>query len=207
MGPDRQILSAHKSVLTKIDYFAKCLSDDRFVEGRSGKIELPEDNVDAWGDILHYLYIDKLESRSWDDTAAAAFQERCIATWILADKYCIEELCNASIDRLFYDYGANEIKVTDIVSLIDKGLGSSNLARVLIDRLAVEIRQVGWIRYIETRDPALHEDLQKHPACALELLQVIGMQDFKIPSFGSVNASARCRYHIHVQTHPCDMEW
>ena len=64
VGPHEQSLRAHRSILTNIDYFAVCLVPDRFVEGKSNTISLPEDDFDAIVQIMHYLCCSKLEHRA-----------------------------------------------------------------------------------------------------------------------------------------------
>lgn len=196
IGPCRQLLNAHKSVLTKIEYFAKCLSDDRFVEGKSNQIELPEDRSDVWEEILHYLYAGHLKARSVWYTPGDYYLE----TWVLADKYCIEELCNAITAALSSCTFEGQAKIKDILWLSDRGFGSSMLAKLLVDRLAADLRIKGWEGYLSKHDDGLLERLEEHPAWALEILQAIAKPQDQISPYDGLNRSDICTYHVHINT-------
>ena len=200
IGQRRQLLNAHKSILTKIDYFAKCLNDDRFAEGRLNEVELPEDNLNAWEEILHYLYGQHYQS-STHEPPDRSMRRHYLQTWILADKYCIEDLCNLLIDTMAF-YAAHAM-IEDVVFLAEQGLETSLAAKYLINKIGQDLRSKGWDDYLSNRHPDVGESLTEHPTIMLEILKAVVIPAERQRSSDGWDNFNPCEYHIHIKSIPC----
>ncbi|KAK3115176.1 hypothetical protein LTR53_005725 [Teratosphaeriaceae sp. CCFEE 6253] len=82
----------------------RALQRDAFVEGREGKIALPEDDPRSFEVYLCWLYCGclDLEQNSPDTDATASLQaelEQCLGSWMFGDKFCSLEFQNAVMLR------------------------------------------------------------------------------------------------------------
>ena len=95
--------AAHKSVLTRIPYFQRCLQHS-FREQQEGEIHLPEDNPEVIRHILHYVYSREVIHLTWDPRVShreAEERDRLYLTvevYITADKFGMEDLQNEIVD-------------------------------------------------------------------------------------------------------------
>ena len=205
VGPAKQLVNAHKAILSNIDYFAACIAPDRFIEGESNSVALPEDEFDAIVQVIHYLYTGKLEHpvsdrMSEEERRGTAGLYR--KTYIAADKLCMEELCNFIMDW-FINYNQWHIPSLGSTSyLISHGPEGSPLVDLSIKALACMIKYEGWDEYSEECYPNLDEEFQRYPEAALRLSKEISSKDNKkllTPAF----YKEKCKWHTHIKTSKC----
>ncbi len=118
VGPEATPIKAHKSILTKCEYFAKCLQSGHFEEGDKNEINMRDADVDTFVKIIQFLYTGKLYDGDDKDIKLLARQPCCtsasisklISVHAMANKYCIEEIC------------------THVEALLDKGFSAEHLA-------------------------------------------------------------------------------
>ena len=214
VGPERHLLTIHEAVLTKIEYFAKCLDGDRFIEGATKEIELPEDDVYSWGMILEYIYtglcgrFGRRDSFKSTGPEFYTFLDAHFAVWTLADKYCIEALCNDLVGRMICNYRRGDVMFKEIIILFDRGLGDSKLSQLLTDFVALDLRHCGWTDYIIIYDVSLEEHLRTHSACAIKLLQAMSTikASLQPEPYWEIQLKP-CNYHVHNDTRKCGHDW
>ncbi|KAJ9611771.1 hypothetical protein H2200_004955 [Cladophialophora chaetospira] len=95
VGPNNVTLTAHKAVLTTTAHFAKCLEEGRFEEGDNKIITLPEDDPAYMAAVIRFLYCGYIfvpKSR-----ASETYLTYLIKLYAIADKYCIEKMCEYAV--------------------------------------------------------------------------------------------------------------
>lgn len=99
VGPEELVMTAHKEVLTKINsFFATCLMNGCFEEGMENVIKLPHEEPQNIRKILSFLYAE-------DPFSVPLTLTEVINRYILADKYCLEEMASRALDRVVSQWG------------------------------------------------------------------------------------------------------
>ncbi|KAK4946450.1 hypothetical protein LTR10_014649 [Elasticomyces elasticus] len=99
-GLEATPLTAHKAILTKCSYFAKCLESDRFEEGINNKIRLPDESSEDLVKLLGWLYTGKLYAGDREDMQIVELRSQpttlavmdLVNLFIIADKYCCDDM-------------------------------------------------------------------------------------------------------------------
>ncbi|KAI1609257.1 hypothetical protein EDD37DRAFT_653780 [Exophiala viscosa] len=144
-GPDATPLTAHKAILTRCSYFAKCL-DDRFEEGINNKIKLPQESPEDLLKLLSWLYTGKLYAGDREDMQIVELRSEpttmavmdLINLFIIADKYCCDRMA-AKVLEIVGDsdcIGPEEVSVCHLERVYDADLRGSLLWQVLMEKLA-----------------------------------------------------------------------
>ena len=142
IGPKVQVLTAHKSTLTRVEYFSACLAPDGFIEGQTNTITLLEDDFDAMAQIIQYLSLGRPEDPSVK-VLTPGKKDHCksltrlyLNTYIAPDKLCTKDLRNLLVDW-FINYSKTQLfGVTCLHQLAKPGLGDSYLSKFLTEQLA-----------------------------------------------------------------------
>ncbi|KAK5684659.1 hypothetical protein LTR17_027159 [Elasticomyces elasticus] len=87
----------------RVAWFNSALRDERFLEGNTGIITLPEDDPSIFVAVHYYIYNQTLSfaqipEREEDCTRAEQIAY-CIRVWILGHKYCMTGLQNCAMQR------------------------------------------------------------------------------------------------------------
>ena len=100
VGPNEHHFHVHKQVLCKIPYFSK-LFEGAFRESAETKAKFPEDDRDAFGMLLTWIYTNNVPSYGvyWTYRRKATYAR----FYSLADKYCIPQLMDKILDAIRYD--------------------------------------------------------------------------------------------------------
>ncbi len=85
MGPDERKYNVHKAVLCQSPVFA-ALCDSKFKEAENNHIELPEDDPTDFGVLIHYLYVQKFDTKATQEEPGDLADELA-DMYITADKY------------------------------------------------------------------------------------------------------------------------
>ncbi|TVY82764.1 hypothetical protein LSUE1_G003296 [Lachnellula suecica] len=94
VGKKRKEYVVHKKVICDAaDYFSKAFTG-AFIE-REGIMHLPEETSEAFGLFVDYLYRGTVPSVS-----SQAHLERLLKLFVFAEKLCMHELCNETIDTI-----------------------------------------------------------------------------------------------------------
>ena len=149
--PERKMHTAHKAVLTHIALFDECLNG-RFQEAAASVVDLPDENPLVIDRVLPYLYNGRLqdtEEASDDLKSARRFTGVLMQLFILADKWCMEELGNSLINRWIVHYETWTAYWLDICSLREHGLADCRTRRMVLPQMISDTRHKGWVTYLE----------------------------------------------------------
>ncbi len=177
VGPDRKVFTAHQAILEKSYWFLSC---SRFVEGQTLEICLPDDRPEHMEKIIAWLYTDQLEyhrPRITSDDSTPALTD-LVSLYIVAHKYFVKglqtKICGMfekhfnlqGIDTAFAHHTFFEL-------LRAAGLNNSDhceLTKLLLGKLATDLRRYGWDQYLQEVDPGLAEELMEDSVMMLKLV-------------------------------------
>lgn len=103
VGPDAKQFSVLKNVLIQNSFFARCLDKDRYQEGATDSINMPEDDPKLMVYILRFLHTCRFDEANFRAEGALSCQDvitRLIRLFALADKYLVKKLCHELIELL-----------------------------------------------------------------------------------------------------------
>lgn len=104
-APDQHTFSVAKALLTDSSaFFRGCLASSHFPEARENRVNLPEDNGKAFEIIQTFLLkSEKLEDWTWPYCMPQAelHDPILISAYLLADKLCMEDVCNQPMENIF----------------------------------------------------------------------------------------------------------
>jgi hypothetical protein len=102
VGPKRKAFKIHKKLLCdRSDYFSKAFNS-RFQEA-NGEMHCPEDDPTAFGHLVNYFYrnaVPQLPSKDAPDNEHSEFYEGLSQLFFLAEKLCMNELSNKTMDTI-----------------------------------------------------------------------------------------------------------
>lgn len=101
VGPEAKLFFMHKAILVRNRFFAACLKGNRFQEGISNLVKLPEDDPNAMSAIFRFLYTGLLFDESIDDDERPYWMKTTsclINLYVTADKYFINEMRQEIVD-------------------------------------------------------------------------------------------------------------
>ena len=185
VGRERTVLTAHKAILIKSDYFAKCLEEGRFEEGSKNEIQFPDDDPDDMVAVLRYLYTGNVFRAETNDfhfancngwgpslTIESAFPQ-FMRTYIVADKYCIEDVCQRVINLVEGMHWSNTIRWHHLEGLKAAELKGSALWKLFIRQIAGNLgQQHGHIDLKTMMEAGLEDDEDTKT----EILQQLAMR-------------------------------
>ncbi|KAI9797577.1 MAG: hypothetical protein M1835_007841 [Candelina submexicana] len=103
VGSKRKQYHLHKPLLChQSEFFKKAFSGD-FKESEERALYLPDDDPTAFELFIHWLYTGRLDE-PWGPGGRRPY----IKLYILASKFCMESLANATIDRLQVFYATSQ---------------------------------------------------------------------------------------------------
>ena len=123
------MLTAHKSVLIKADYFDKCLEEGHFAEGQSNIITCPEDDPEDMAALVRYLYTGLVQDPKETPTLA-----RLIRNYAIADKYCAGDM-SSNVLRAVIRADNIPLDWSHMEQLKAAGLHGSDIWSALIRRI------------------------------------------------------------------------
>lgn len=186
VGPKPTVLHAHASVLRPIEFFRVCI-DGYFKEGETRCIELPEEDAQAMGILLQYLYsspqslpkefykVDNAGNTKPDDTYYASL------VYLTANKYGYFPLVNAIMEACIDREKNFTVKVMYLEVLRNAGYESYPLYQFFLKKLCSDVKYHGWQNYMERRDPSFFEDLTTAPGSWLHLTKSLIVEDKNQP--------------------------
>ena len=132
VGRKRKKFHIHKALLCyHSSFFSKAL-DGLFKEHEDRAVYLPDDNVEGFVLFVNWMYNVPPQIAS---TPAAMMA--LLALYIMAEKFCIEELKNVSMDGVRASYRENfEFYTQEIEYIYDNTPESSPLRRFMADHVA-----------------------------------------------------------------------
>lgn len=211
VGPQKEKFSAHEAIVRKVEFLENRLRYGTF-QRDTMSIDLPDDNSTAFEYLLRFLYTPDVlpkelqvfrELSSEFGFLQTLIQKRVLNTYILAKRYCVENLCNAIVDLITTARPENRWHCKGIVLLRRAGLSDCLLRKFLVFKVASLIRTVGWDRYKELsstfssmlQEPEFREDMN-------DIAKALA--DYG--NGADNNEEDACRWHVHVKTAPCNTE-
>lgn len=172
VGQERKVLLAHKHVLTKATIFASCLAEGRFQEGANNEINFPEDGLEEMVAILRYLYTGEVSKWEDDwtehDRAYPRDISDVIRAYAIADKYCIEGMCQMVFDMIDVYFPVSQISYSHLAQMKKAGLQESRLRNLLFRRI---IRGLRHCSHHADLLQMLQDGLESDNDIAMELLE------------------------------------
>ena len=126
-----------------------------------------------------------------------------MATYCLADKWCVEAVANKVVDRMRRHYQVRYVHIKHISALEDGGLGGSKLQQLMVKEMACLIRSWGWNQYVERYEDKgvfLHHWFE---AGGMAIVRVVkALANVKAEDRPS-HAENGCKWHMHKSTPAC----
>ena len=197
--------TAHKDIITEVDYFAKCLKN--FEESKTLEITLPEDNPEVFEKLLEYIYYGQIKTKTVDELMAAPDEEKegylmlLFNVYVDADKYCMEACQNHVMD-FFFQYSHNYYpRPCTIFELGKRGLRTCKLRKFLIHDLSLATKEYSW-----QQDTILDEDIMQVVTAggddAVDYFTACMQRNTEANS--SNPPGEKCDWHTHNTTEECD---
>ncbi|RMY77516.1 hypothetical protein D0863_01251 [Hortaea werneckii] len=104
---DEPFLISQRRLESASEYFRKALRQDSFKEGRTGQIDFPEDDYDAWTVLVFWMM------NTFNIAKEELKPDLLIKSWVLGDKYEIPEFQDQVMLELLFifvqDYATEDI--------------------------------------------------------------------------------------------------
>jgi len=180
VGPEATPIKAHESILTKCEYFAKCLQSGHFPEGVKNEINMRDDDPDTFVKIIQFLYTGKLYYGNDKDIKLLARKHSCtsasiselISVHAMADKYCIEEICTHVEALLDTGFSAEHLAWRHFQQIEAAGLRGSPLWEKLKKKVVSELVQPSFAVNLKAM---LDDGLAFDSEMAIDLLHGLAM--------------------------------
>jgi hypothetical protein len=210
VGPSKQKYTAHKDVLTSIDFFAGCLSS--FKESETKEITLPEDRPEVFEKLLEYIYHERIRTEPVeDDSITISYIMLLLNVYADADKYCMEACQNHLMDFFFTFAQTQHTNMEMVLELSNRGLRKCKLRDFLLSEIGFSIGDLGW-KFCKERDKGLSRLIREGGDDAEDLFEVsmkfVPCTDCaEAPTDAELEAvrhpKERCDWHTHVFTEKC----
>ena len=166
----------------KTGYSAKCL-DGRFEESVRNVVNLPHEDPENMVAVIRFLYTGNVLSdnddytldglRDWggqsnNASEASATLTTLIDLFIVADRYCIEDMCEKAVSLAATVVDQSQVKWCHLHRLKESGFHDSRLWRMLVTKV-VKATEYGFNNLTEL----LEDGLQSDPDVATEILKSI----------------------------------
>ncbi|PQE12675.1 BTB POZ domain-containing protein [Rutstroemia sp. NJR-2017a BBW] len=197
VGKDKAEFAIHKKLLCdRVKFFDKAFRG-RFKEAEDGVMHLPEEDPDAFGLFVEWIYQARLPSfHSLEDS------KLFYKLYMFAEKTVQEELANATADILrgakYHFIGTKELVFDIIEEVYEKTIDRSPLRKLCASDLACQVHNHinRWGGFTNTPYPRrkCRQDLET--VCMVEYMGDHGHGD---PPFGW----GKCHFHRHIETVSC----
>jgi BTB/POZ domain len=140
VGLDHQLYIVHREIIcSKSPFFEKCLNSGLF-ESTTSEVELPVDLPAAFEEVLKWVYSGNVTSPfALPASEGETIVQNLVHTYILADKLCMESLCNQIVDTVKAWHEEFHLMPTILVPFRGGVLSDSGLRTFLIRQLALDI--------------------------------------------------------------------
>jgi hypothetical protein len=167
---------------------------------------LLEEDIVAIEELLQYAHtgrLRKFDSSTANRRSATQFTKTLVHTFILAEKWCLEELGNLTIDRLSLHHQKWKASWQDIVSLREYGLAGCRMRRMIMQQMISDIRRHGWDSYLHAFKDRGLTFLARIKGGGEDVVDILKLSvDTQGPSNPSRNGSP-CDWHVHQTTLKC----
>lgn len=196
VGPEEVVITAHRAMLCKIEFFQKCFRGT-FKKSEGKQIRLPEDEPNVIIAMLEYMYFGTLPRA----TQLSKFHEgmNLAKLYAAAVKYCMEDLQNDLADRFrqfALDVGIQPQLIPDLFSILPAG---SRLGELLPHLIAYNIRQRGWV--LACGDHSWKSLVANQTDMACEITKRLAGALIENP----LHVNCRSEWHRHFSSEKCEV--
>ena len=190
----------------KSPFFQACLNSlSGFREASENVVTFPDDDPEVFAQVMKWVYSSTVTTPTIsDDDPAENFTAVTLLlnTYMLADKWCMEDLQNKLLDVICDWHRPQTTSPFFIKKLMDKGSPDCRLKEFLIQQLAFDLRKEGCGLHREIFDPGHASFLRSGSEEAYQV--VVAMASLRDDS---VDPSSRkgCYWHNHVLTPACEV--
>jgi len=214
VGPSLSGQFIHRFIGEKIPYFKKHLSTSGVDKSQIQVLELPDCDPKAFCIVIEYLSTSVLSATiptrgEWlsSNTIPISTQVplqllRMIQVYLLAKKLELEELANRAIDHIRHAYREYSVECRELLEIEQHCQKDKYdaLREFMVLKLAYDIKQHGWAKYMEEHWGIKEEWFAKHRDAAEELGRTAtDMGDAGDPA----HDEHPCKWHIHETTVAC----
>jgi hypothetical protein len=182
VGAQSHVFTAHKNILMRAEYFARCLGDGRFEEGVSNNINLPTEDPQSIVAITRFLYTGNILSGgdesdrqifaspggSGDMAYLGGILKELISTFIIADKYCIVPMYEKALTLAQHCTENSTVEWCHLEAVQAAGLQGSKMWQ-LLSSAAAEACKAGF----DDLKKMLDDGLRSNPEAAVDILEKI----------------------------------
>lgn len=173
VGLERAELQAHAATLRQLDFFRARL-DAAFHKGSSRTIDLPDGDLQAMNVLLQFSYskpfqrpVDLVNKLVVDNIKLA------LQTYIMANRYSYIELTDAITQMYRMCDNRIFVEVADIELFGQAGLEDTPLYQFMVRKLAYDLQDKGWQRYITEIDSSIVMQLVDYPGPWLAVTEAL----------------------------------
>ncbi|KUJ17041.1 uncharacterized protein LY89DRAFT_718733 [Mollisia scopiformis] len=197
VAPNQEIFPIHKTLLCSRSTFFDRMFNGGFREASTQSASLPEDNIDAFKVYVTWLYRNIIEVPK-----KAPIAPVLIRLFAFAEKYCLEELVDNTMDYLVgHLHDKNAIPWLDLMVSSYASTHTKSKLRILMSRINLYVA----LRYTDAKWEAFNTDtvipfLIRCPDLTTDMFRLIkGSSGKKAVDPRSFS----CEYHQHSSTKPC----
>lgn len=169
------------------------------IEAQSNQVNLPEDDCEAFGHIVNWMYHGSTIEVKENDAEDISIAFGC---WVLAEKFGMEELQDTVISVLMEYWSRHVILLSDVGWVLENVNCTSNLCRLVMDELAWDMtkcssdfREEG--DNLEQLESFLRREDLPIKTLVLALCDASEEDQLHGPGYGG------CKYHVHGQDTRC----
>ncbi|KAK3628305.1 hypothetical protein LTR56_018697 [Elasticomyces elasticus] len=119
------------------DYFSGALRDKAFCEGEEGRLHFPEDDLDVWEVLLHWLFRRSLPQ--WVDVDSETKESLLIRCWVLADKYQVHDFQNEAMMDIMMHQSQHPACIRNLMHGVKVTAAGSKLRRIMAEELVWQV--------------------------------------------------------------------
>ncbi|KAF2095571.1 hypothetical protein NA57DRAFT_79290 [Rhizodiscina lignyota] len=139
----------HRSLICGVSPFFRAACNREWREGKTGVVELPEDNPGVFGAFLQYIYTDGCDALNPTETLRSLDTgqvKQAINLYVLADKLGVVQLANDATSTLWSSYHDRDLKIEDIEMVYATTPTNSALRRLVVDEVVRDPKRYrrGW---------------------------------------------------------------
>ncbi|SMQ55183.1 unnamed protein product [Zymoseptoria tritici ST99CH_1A5] len=144
-------------------YFANALKHDRFKEGREGVLNFPEDDMDVWKTLLHWIFCRELPDFLVPESNKLTKDNLLLAVrcWTTGDKYGIASFQDTIILRILRHLDAMQdeelgkiLEVEVVLTAFERTVSGSILREIFTDYMVSTMYGIGSGKADAPRQPS-----------------------------------------------------
>lgn len=198
VGSKRKYYQIHQRFLSETSRFFKSILKHDFKEKSDNEISLSEEDPAVFDRFVRWAQYRKMMVSTPCNSNTC---KRTLELYVMADKFCAEELKNEAVDEVRKYYETCKAEISHLRYIMDNTPSSSNeTRRLLVKSLAFDIATIGLYTMKEW-DKELEDVLKDDGELTFEVLDAVAEQ-----YWGGLKDPAKiagCFCHEHKDTPKC----